>query len=151
VRLGNPNGAEALTRAGKGGAPLRAAVARNTDRHARGLGAGGRGHPRRRSNELRAIATELMLTHRGGRWHVSTVLNLLDSSGCAAPATGFLTANHWTAQTQSTCSGITSARFSGVSRRSACSYSTSPAAGDPFAPSSEYRSLRIRTQEKQYC
>ena len=37
VRLGNPNGAAALRRAGKGGAPLRAAIARNADRHARDL------------------------------------------------------------------------------------------------------------------
>ena len=46
VRLGNPNGAAALRRAGKGGAPLRAAIARNADRHAAGPRAGGRGHPR---------------------------------------------------------------------------------------------------------
>jgi DNA invertase Pin-like site-specific DNA recombinase len=31
VKLGNPNGAAALRRAGQGGAPLRAAVARNAD------------------------------------------------------------------------------------------------------------------------
>ena len=37
VKLGNPNGAEALRRAGKGGAPLREAIARNADRHARDL------------------------------------------------------------------------------------------------------------------
>jgi DNA invertase Pin-like site-specific DNA recombinase len=37
VRLGNPNGAEALRRADKGGAQLRAAIARNADRHARDL------------------------------------------------------------------------------------------------------------------
>ena len=37
MRLGNPNGAAALRRAGKGGAPLRAAIARNADRHARDL------------------------------------------------------------------------------------------------------------------
>jgi len=37
VRLGNPNGAAALRRAGKGGAPLRAAIARIADRHARDL------------------------------------------------------------------------------------------------------------------
>src|SRR5687767_5199440 len=35
VKLGNPNGAAALRRAGKGGAPLRAAIARNADRHAK--------------------------------------------------------------------------------------------------------------------
>ena len=82
VRLGNPNGAAALRRAGKGGAPLRAAIARNADRHAQDLApvvadirAGG-------ATSLRAIAGELnargMLTRRGGRWHVSTVMNLLD-------------------------------------------------------------------------
>jgi DNA invertase Pin-like site-specific DNA recombinase len=81
VRLGNPNGAAALKRAGKGVAPLRAAIARNADRHARDLApviddirAGG-------ATSLRAIAAELndrgMLTRRGGRWHVSTVMNLL--------------------------------------------------------------------------
>ena len=37
VKLGNPNGAEALRRAGKGGAPLRAAIGRNADRHAQDL------------------------------------------------------------------------------------------------------------------
>ena len=82
VRLGNPNGAAALRRAGKGGAPLRAAIARNADRHAQDLApvvadirSGG-------ATSLRAIAAELnargMLTRRGGRWHVSTVTNLLD-------------------------------------------------------------------------
>jgi hypothetical protein len=41
---------------------------------------------------LRAIADELnargMLTRRGGRWHVSTVMNLLGrlkDDGCASP------------------------------------------------------------------
>jgi DNA invertase Pin-like site-specific DNA recombinase len=85
VRLGNPNGIEALVRAGKGTAPLRAAIAGNAERHARDLApvvadirAGG-------SISLRAIAAELnergMLTRRGGRWHVSTVVNLLDRLG----------------------------------------------------------------------
>jgi hypothetical protein len=95
VRLGNPNGAAALRRSGKGGAPLRAAIARNADRHARDLApvvddirSGG-------ATSLRAIADELnargMLTRRGGRWHISTVTNLLDRLGlretaCASPA-----------------------------------------------------------------
>jgi hypothetical protein len=35
--LGNPHGAAALRRAGKGGASLRAAIARNADRHANDL------------------------------------------------------------------------------------------------------------------
>ena len=67
VKLGNPNGAAALRRAGKGGAPLRAAIARNADRHAQDLApvvddirAGG-------ATSLRAIAAELnargMLSH----------------------------------------------------------------------------------------
>jgi DNA invertase Pin-like site-specific DNA recombinase len=94
VRLGNPNGAAALRRAGKGAQALRAAVTTNADRHAQDLApvvadirAGG-------ATSLRAIAGELndrgMLTRRGGRWHVSTVLNLLDRLGlreaaCASP------------------------------------------------------------------
>jgi DNA invertase Pin-like site-specific DNA recombinase len=92
VKLGNPNGAAALRRAGKGGAPLRAAIAMNADAHARDLGpviedirAGG-------ATSLRAIAAELnargMLTRRGGRWHVSTVTNLLgrlQEAACDSP------------------------------------------------------------------
>ena len=85
VKLGNPNGAAALRLAGKGGAPLRAAIARNANRHAADLApviadirAGG-------ATSLREIAAELngrsMLTRRSGRWHVSTVLNLLDRLG----------------------------------------------------------------------
>jgi hypothetical protein len=77
VRLGNPNAAAALRRAGKGGAPLRAAIGPNADRHAHDLApvvqdiwAGG-------ATTLRAIAAEFngrgMLTRRGGRWHVSTL------------------------------------------------------------------------------
>ena len=73
MKLGNPNGAAALRRGGKGGAPLREAIARNADRHARDLApvvkdirAGG-------ATSLRAIAAALkgrgMLTRRGGRWH----------------------------------------------------------------------------------
>jgi hypothetical protein len=73
---------------------LRAAIACNADRHAQDLApvvedirAGG-------ATSLRAIAGELnargMLTRRGGRWHVSTVMNLLDRLGqrevtCARP------------------------------------------------------------------
>ena len=94
MKLGNPNGAKALRRAGKGGAPLREAIARNADLHEQDLApviedirAGG-------STSLRAIAGELndrgMLTRRGGWWHVLTVTNLLDRLGlkeaaCASP------------------------------------------------------------------
>ena len=82
VRLGNPNGAEALRRAGKGGAPLRAAIARNADRHARDLAPVVADIRSSGATSLRAIARELngrgMLARRGGSWHVSTVMNLLD-------------------------------------------------------------------------
>ena len=91
VKLGNPDGSAALRRAGEGGnwegqCAAQAAIARNADRHAR--------ERWRRSSRtsascgatsLRAIAGELnargMLTRRGGRWHVSTVMNLLDRLG----------------------------------------------------------------------
>ena len=85
VKLGNPNGAAALRRAGKGGAALRAAVSANADAHARDLApviadirAGG-------ATSLRAIAAVLnargMRTRRGGRWHVSNTGNLLERLG----------------------------------------------------------------------
>jgi DNA invertase Pin-like site-specific DNA recombinase len=81
VKLGNPNGSAALRCAGRGGAPLREAIARNAARHAEDLRvvvgdvrAGG-------ATSLRAIAGDMndrgILTRRGGRWHVSTVMNLL--------------------------------------------------------------------------
>jgi DNA invertase Pin-like site-specific DNA recombinase len=85
ARLGNPNGAAALRRAGKGGAALRAAVAANAEAHACDLApvladirAGG-------ATSLRAIAAALeargMRTRRGGSWHVSTVAALLRRLG----------------------------------------------------------------------
>jgi DNA invertase Pin-like site-specific DNA recombinase len=81
VKLGNPNGAAALQRAGKGYDALWEAVARNADEFARDLlpvldaiHADG-------DTTLRAVADELnargMLTRRGGRWQVSNVRNLL--------------------------------------------------------------------------
>jgi DNA invertase Pin-like site-specific DNA recombinase len=87
VKLGNPNGAAALRRAGRGGVALRETIARNADRHARDLApvvadiwTGGAGELNQRG----------MLTRRGGRWHVSTVSNLLERLGfreaaCASP------------------------------------------------------------------
>lgn len=81
TQLGNPNGAAALRRAGKGGAALRATVAQNADLHAQDLAPviadiRAMGHC-----SLRAIAAALnargMLTRRGGGWHVSNVGNLL--------------------------------------------------------------------------
>ena len=81
VKLGNPNGAAALRRAGKGGAALRATVRANADAHAADLvdvlsDIRAQGH-----STLRAMASELnsrgILTRRGGRWHVSNVKNLI--------------------------------------------------------------------------
>lgn len=81
VRLGNSNGAAALRRAGKGGAPLQAVVAQNADRHAADLVAVLDDIRASGCTSLRAIGTELnargILTRRGGRWHVSNVQNLL--------------------------------------------------------------------------
>ena len=94
VRLGNPNGAAALRRADKGGAPRREAIARNADRHALDLAPIVADIRSGDAMSLRAIASELnargMLTRRGGCWHVSTVTNLLDRLGlrkerCASP------------------------------------------------------------------
>ena len=77
--------AEALRRAGKGGAPLRAAISRNAELHAPGPCAGVEDIRSGGTTSLRAIAGELnargMLTRRGGHWHVSTVVNLLDRLG----------------------------------------------------------------------
>ena len=94
VRLGNPNGAAALRRAGKGAVALRAAVAANADRHARDLAPVMADIRACGATSLRAIAAALndrgMLTRRGGHWQVSTVQNLLDRLGlreaaCASP------------------------------------------------------------------
>jgi len=81
VKLGNPNGAAALRRAGKGGIALRQTVTANADTFARSLEPvlaeiRTEGH-----TTLRAIATELnrrgIQTRRGGRWYVANVSNLL--------------------------------------------------------------------------
>jgi DNA invertase Pin-like site-specific DNA recombinase len=81
VKLGNPNGAAALRRAGKGGAPLRAAVTRNADAFAADL-AGVLADIRAEGHTtLRAMAEELnrrgIRTRRGGRWWVSNVKGVL--------------------------------------------------------------------------
>ncbi|TMV83556.1 hypothetical protein FGG78_22665 [Thioclava sp. BHET1] len=77
----NPNGAAALRRTGKGGAPLREAVSRNADRHAEGLAPVLADIREEGHTSLRAIAAELnargMLTRRGGQWQVSNVGNLI--------------------------------------------------------------------------
>ncbi len=81
VKLGNPNGAAALRRAGKGGLALQDTVRRNADAFAEDLrdvvaAIRADGH-----TTLRALADQLnargIRTRRDGRWHVSTVRNLL--------------------------------------------------------------------------
>lgn len=95
VKLGNPNGAAALKRAGKGGAALRATVAANADQFADDLTAVVRDIRAHGHETLRAMAAELnrrgILTRRGGRWHVSSVRNLLrrmDRLGAASRPSG---------------------------------------------------------------
>ena len=85
VKLGNPNGAAALRRAGKGGVALRATVSANADAFAADLadvigdirGAG--------ATSLRAIAAELtargIRTRRSGVWGVSNVKALFERIG----------------------------------------------------------------------
>lgn len=81
VRLGNPNGAAALRRAGKGGKALRQTVTRNADAFARTLAPVLANLREQGVTSLRAIVADLndrgMLTRRGGMWHVSNVRNLL--------------------------------------------------------------------------
>lgn len=81
VKLGNPNGAASLRRAGKGGVALRAAITANAEAFAQDLAqvimdiraAGATSFP--------AIAAELtargIRTRRGGQWGVSNVRVLL--------------------------------------------------------------------------
>ena len=82
VKLGNPNGATALRRTGKGAVALREAVAANADQFADGLAPvlldiRTQGHV-----TLRALAAELnrrgMMTRRGGTWQVSNVRDLIN-------------------------------------------------------------------------
>lgn len=84
VKLGNPNGAAALKRAGKGGGALRAAVSANAAAFAADLAPvladiRAAGH-----TSLRAVAAELtergIRTRRGGQWGVGNVKDLLQRS-----------------------------------------------------------------------
>lgn len=81
VKLGNPNGAAALRRAGKGGAPLCMAVSRNADAFARDLAPVLAEIRAVGANTLRGIAAALNqrggLTRCGGSWGVSSVRNLI--------------------------------------------------------------------------
>jgi DNA invertase Pin-like site-specific DNA recombinase len=82
VKLGNPNGAASLRRAGKGGAALRAAVSANALAFAADLAPvlddiGAAGH-----SSFRAIAAELtsrgIRTRRAGEWSVGNVKGLIE-------------------------------------------------------------------------
>ncbi len=81
VKLGNPNGAAALKRAGKGGVALGAAVSANADQFARDLAAVVTDIQEAGAVSIRAIAAELeargIRTQRGGAWQVSNVRALL--------------------------------------------------------------------------
>jgi DNA invertase Pin-like site-specific DNA recombinase len=92
VKLGNPNGAAALKRAGKGGAALRAVVTANTDAFAVSLAPVIANLRQQGITTLRAIAANLndrgVLTRRGGKWHVSNVRNLLIRVQDASTGTG---------------------------------------------------------------
>ena len=81
MKLGNPNGAAALRRAGKGGQALHRAVAGNADGFAEDLVAVVSNIREEGHVSLRAIASELTLrgirTRRGGAWQASNVRNLL--------------------------------------------------------------------------
>jgi DNA invertase Pin-like site-specific DNA recombinase len=82
VKLGNPNGAAALRRAGRGGAALRATVTANADRFAQDLAPVLADIRTAGHQSLRAIAAELtargIRTRRGGRWGVGNVKALLE-------------------------------------------------------------------------
>lgn len=80
-RLGNPNGARALRRAGKGNKAAINAVTDNADRFAEDLIPIIRDIQHGGISALGGIAKELnnrhIQTRRGGRWHASSVSNLL--------------------------------------------------------------------------
>ena len=86
VKLGNPNGAASLRRAGKGGVALRAAVSANADGFAADLAAVVRDIRAAGHTSLRTIAAELtargIRTRRGGEWQVSNVKRLLGRLAC---------------------------------------------------------------------
>ena len=80
-RLGNPNGAEALRRAGKGNSAAIARVKAGADEHAQDLAPIIADIQAAGATSLAAIAAELNARHiqtrRGGQWHPSSVRNLL--------------------------------------------------------------------------
>ena len=81
VKLGNPNGAASLRRAGKGGVALRAAVAANAKAFAHDLAPLIADIRKAGHISLRAMAAELtargIQTRRGGQWCVGNVRGVL--------------------------------------------------------------------------
>ena len=81
TKLGNPNGARALRRAGKGNRASVAAIQSNADRFAESLRGTVDTIRRKGITSLAGIASELnarhMRTARGGKWHASSVKNLM--------------------------------------------------------------------------
>lgn len=84
-KLGNPNGAAALRRAGKGNSAAVQRVIAGADDHARDLAPIINDIQAAGVQSLGAIAAELNARHiqtrRGGRWHASSVRNLLTRLG----------------------------------------------------------------------
>jgi DNA invertase Pin-like site-specific DNA recombinase len=82
VRLGNPFGAQALKRAGQGNAASLRAIRSKADAHARNLQpvivALATDGIRSLGEIAEALNERGMLTPRGGRWHKSSVRNLLN-------------------------------------------------------------------------
>lgn len=85
VKLGNPNGAAAIRRAGKGNKASVAAIQSNADDFAESLRETVEKIRCAGVTSLAAIARELndgrTLTARGGKWHASSVRNLLGRLG----------------------------------------------------------------------
>jgi DNA invertase Pin-like site-specific DNA recombinase len=81
VKLGNPNGAAAIRRAGKGNKASIIQAKANADQRAHNLAAVVRDIRKGGALTLKAIANELnsreIVTPRGGSWHQSSVSNLL--------------------------------------------------------------------------
>ena len=88
VKLGNPRGAAALRRARKGNAASLEAIRSRADAHAENLAPVVRALGEEGITSLGAVASALnergMLTPRGGRWHKTSVRNLLSRLETAA-------------------------------------------------------------------
>jgi DNA invertase Pin-like site-specific DNA recombinase len=82
AKLGNPNGARALQRARKGNSASLRAIRAKADEHAHNLAPVLEGFAQEGISSLGAIAAALnergMLAPRGGRWHKTSVKNLLE-------------------------------------------------------------------------